>query len=188
MESVYTIQMKYKILNLSLLLTITLIISGCSLLTNNNAPGNTPGVSNNSPTNTPVTPTNNPVVPAGNKLDLSNKGLTSIPGYVFNMTNLQELNVSHNRITGAIQAEIRHLQNLKILNASYNQMTGVPAEIGQLSQLEVLDLSYNQLTGLPYELGNLIKLKTFNLKGNNYATQDLDKIKQGIPNTNIIVN
>ena len=127
------------------------------------------------------------VVSGNNKLDLSGQGLTSIPSYVFGKTNLSELNVSHNNLTGAIQAEIRHLGNLKILNASYNQMTGVPAEVGQLQKLEILDLSYNQLTGLPNELGNLKNLKTLNLAGNSYSQQDLDQIRAKLPNTNFIL-
>lgn len=122
-----------------------------------------------------------------NRLDLSNQGLNKIPDYVFKETNLQELNVSYNNLSGAIQAEIRHLSNLRILNASNNQMTGVPAEVGQLENLEILDLSYNQLTGLPYELGNLKNLKTLNISGNNYSQQDLDIIKQKLPSSvNII--
>jgi len=102
---------------------------------------------------------NSPVVQTGKVLDLSNQNLKQIPGYVFNETGLEELNVSNNQLTGAIQAEIRQLKNLKILNVNHNQMTGVPAEIGQLSNLQTLDLSYNQLTGLPNELGNLKNLK-----------------------------
>lgn len=120
-------------------------------------------------------------------LDLSSQGLASIPSYVFNQTNLEELNVSHNSLTGAIQAEIRNLQNLKILNASYNQMTGVPAEIGQLQNLESLDLSYNKLTGLPHELGNLKNLKILNLTGNNYSQQDFDYIHGKLPANTIII-
>lgn len=120
-------------------------------------------------------------------LDLSNQGLTSIPSYVFNKTNLQELNVSHNSLTGAIQSQIGQLKNLKVLNASYNKMTGVPAEIGQLQNLQVLDLSYNQLTGLPNELGNLQNLQTLNLTGNSYSQQDFNNIKNKLPSTvNII--
>lgn len=118
-----------------------------------------------------------------NALDLSNRGLTSIPSYVFSETNLEELNVSHNHLTGAIQAEIRHLGNLRVLNASHNSMTGVPAEIGQLQNLRVLDLSYNQLTGLPQELGNLKNLTTLNLAGNQYSVQDLDYIRAKLPST-----
>lgn len=127
-------------------------------------------------------------ITSGTTLDLSNQGLTKIPDYVFNQTNLGELNVSHNSLTGAIQSQIGQLKNLKVLNASYNQMTGVPAEVGQLQNLQVLDLSYNQLTGLPNELGNLQNLQTFNLAGNAYSQRDLDEIKSKLPSTvNIIL-
>jgi len=122
-----------------------------------------------------------------NKLDLSNQNLQKIPEYVFSQTNLEELDVSNNMLTGAIKAEIRHLQNLKVLNASNNQMTGVPAEIGQLNNLQILNLSNNQITGLPYELGNLKNLKTFNLSGNSYSELDLGIIKEKLPSdVNII--
>lgn len=115
------------------------------------------------------------------KLDLSNQNLTKIPGYVFSQTNLEELNVSNNRLTGSIQAEIRQLKNLKVLNASNNQLSGVPAEIGQLEKLQVVDLSNNLLTGLPYELGNLKNLQTLNISGNKYSEADLGVIMKGLP-------
>lgn len=122
-------------------------------------------------------------------LDLRNKGLDKLPAYVLALIDLQQLDISSNRLTGALPAEIRKLQNLRVLNASNNQMTGVPAEIGQLRLLEVLDLSNNKLTGLPYELGNLQNLKTLNLSGNQYAKQDLDYIRTKLPTaTKIIVN
>ncbi len=121
------------------------------------------------------------------KLDLSYQSLTKIPDSVFNQTDLEELDVSNNQLTGAIQAEIRHLQNLQILDASNNEMTGVPAEIGQLKNLQILDLSNNQLTGLPYELGDLNDLKTLNISGNNYSELDLKTIQEKLPgNVNII--
>jgi Leucine-rich repeat (LRR) protein len=66
-------------------------------------------------------------------------------------------------------------------------MTGVPAEIGQLINLEVLDLSNNQLTGLPNELANLKNLKTLNLSGNQYSEQDLQGIRNSLPNVNYIL-
>jgi Leucine-rich repeat (LRR) protein len=117
----------------------------------------------------------------GSRLDLSGQNLTRIPEYVFSRADLEELDVSSNQLTGAIQAEIRHLQNLKVLRAGGNRMTGVPAEIGQLRNLEVLDLSSNQLTGLPLELGNLQRLKTFNISGNSYSEYDLSQIEQRLP-------
>jgi len=122
-------------------------------------------------------------------LDLSNQGLDKLPGYVTALTSLEELNISNNKIAGALPAEIHNLRQLKVLNASNNLMTGVPAEVGQLTNLEVLDLSNNLLTGLPYELGNLKKLKVLNLSGNNYAKPDLEIIKKGLsPSVQIILS
>jgi len=111
-------------------------------------------------------------------IDLSNQGLKSIPSYVFDKTDTEELNVSNNSLTGSIQSQIGQLGNLIVLDASNNKMTGVPAEIGQLEKLEVLNLSNNQLTGLPNELGNLKNLKILNISGNNYSPQDLEGIKK----------
>jgi len=163
--------------NLFLILFVTLLLGGCSLL-------GQPTFTTN--TNTP-TVNGAPTIPATNTLDLSNQNLTKVPDYVFNMTNLEELNVSNNQLTGAIQSQIGQLKKLKVLNASNNQMTGVPAEVGQLLNLQILDLSNNQLTGLPNELANLKNLKTFNISGNNYSTQDLNGIMQKLPaSVNII--
>lgn len=120
------------------------------------------------------------------RLDLSGQGLTKVPANVFERTDLIELDLSSNVLTGSLQAEIRHLQKLKVLDLSDNQMTGVPAEIGQLSNLEELDLSNNQLTGLPYELGNLSNLVLLDLRGNNYAEADLARIKASLPSTVVI--
>jgi Leucine-rich repeat (LRR) protein len=119
-------------------------------------------------------------------LDLSGQGLTQTPKYVFDKTDIEKLDLSHNKLTGALQAEIRHLQNLKVLDLSNNQFTGVPAEIGQLNELEVLDLSDNNITGLPLELGNLTNLKVLNLKGNDYSKTDLGFIKEKLSASTII--
>lgn len=126
-------------------------------------------------------------VPKGVTLDLSGRALTKTPEYVFGETHIEKLDLSNNELSGALQAEVRHLANLKVLDLSDNNFTGVPAEVGQLAQLEVLDLSNNQLTGLPHELGNLKKLKTLDLRGNDPSEFDLDVIKKGIPNAQILI-
>jgi Leucine-rich repeat (LRR) protein len=131
---------------------------------------------------------NTPVAATGTRLDLSGRGLTELPKSVLQRTDLTELDISNNRLTGALPAEIRMLTNLKVLNASNNSMTGVPAEVGQLQKLEVLDLSNNKLTGLPNELGNLKNLRTFNLSGNDYSVQDLNFIRSKLSSSvNIIL-
>lgn len=123
----------------------------------------------------------------GASLDLSGKGLTRVSGDVFTRTELVSLDLSNNKLTGALQAEVRQLAKLERLNLSHNEFTGVPAEIGQLAQLRYLDLSYNKLTGLPYELGNLSHLEMLNLSGNAYSEQDLSVIRAHLPSTTKII-
>ncbi|MCU0678840.1 MAG: leucine-rich repeat domain-containing protein [Planctomycetes bacterium] len=163
-----------------LLFVSSLLLAGCTSLNEAVTNGKTKPAEIGQPPTTQQEPAK---VPAANKLDLSGQGLDKIPEYVFRQTDLQELDLSGNKLTGALPGEIRFLQNLRILRASNNLMTGVPAEIGQLQDLEVLDLSGNQLTGLPYELGNLKNLKTFNLSGNQYSEYDLSIIRQSLPAT-----
>ncbi len=124
---------------------------------------------------------------AARTLDLSGQGLTKVPMNVFDRTDLESLNVSHNALRGALQAEIRHLSALRTLDLSHNDFTGVPAEVGQLRNLEVLDLSHNPITGLPYEMGNLSNLKRLDLRGTQYAKQDLAIIRAHLPPTTDIL-
>lgn len=158
-----------------ILLIISAITSGCSIIS---IPPDTtsrplPSVETPAKTNDSAT--------SKDTLNLSGQGLNQLTQDIFKNTGIKKLDVSNNNLTGAIPAEIRHLQNLEELNASNNNMTGVPAEIGQLKKLRVLNLSNNQLTGLPYELGNLSSLKVLNLSGNNYSKQDLSIIIQTLP-------
>lgn len=120
-------------------------------------------------------------------IDLSNKGLTEVPSYMFNRTVATGLDVSYNALTGALPSEVQRLKNLRLLNLSHNSFTGVPAEVGQLTQLETLDLSYNPITGLPHEIGNLKNLKTLDLRGTEYSAFDLDIIRKTLPKTTRIL-
>lgn len=124
----------------------------------------------------------------GTRLDLSNQDISAVSQDIFEMTNLVELDLSGNRLTGAIPAEIRKLTKLQVLDLSDNAMTGLPAEVGQLKELRTLDLSNNQLTGLPMELGALTSLETLDLRGNPYSKLDLDQIRAKLTSTQILVD
>lgn len=119
-------------------------------------------------------------------LILVGRNLTAVPSFVFDRTDLTLLDLSDNTLT-SVQAEIGRLTNLTTLDLSHNTLTNIPAELGKLTKLRTLDLSYNKLTGLPYELGNLTNLTTLDLRGNAYAVADLEIIRKGLPNTEILV-
>lgn len=159
-------------------LSFLLLGAGCASTTAVNSDGQ------QEPTPAPTTA----VVTTGTKLDLSNQGLTQVSQDVFKQTDLIELDLSGNALTGALPAEIRFLSQLEVLDVSDNDMTGVPAEVGQLKRLKVLDLSNNQLTGLPLELGQLTQLETLDLRGNAYSTSDLEQIRKTLTKTTILVD
>lgn len=125
-------------------------------------------------------------IAAAEKLDLSNGELFKVPAYVFGQFRLEELDLSHNRLTGSLPAEIRLLARLRRLDVSDNVMTGVPAEIGQLSELRSLDLSNNRLTGLPRELAYLKNLEMLDLSGNDVSESDLKIITDALPNLKVV--
>ena len=101
------------------------------------------------------------------RLDLSFNRLTgSIPAELGSLSNLEWLDLYNNQLTGSIPAELGNLSNLTYLGLANNQLTGsVPEELGNLSNLTGLDLAANQLTGsIPAELGNLSNLTGLDLK------------------------
>ncbi len=122
-----------------------------------------------------------------NAIHRSAQGLTHFPSDVLKHMSIKSLDLSQNKLTGALPAEIRFLQNLETLDISDNRMTGLPAEIGQLPKLRVLDASNNELTGIPHELGNLQTLEILDLSGNNISSHDLEIIRAKLPQTTQIV-
>ena len=63
------------------------------------------------------------------------------------LTNLQSLDLSDNRLSGEIPQELGNLANLEWLDLSNNQLSGeVPAALGNLPNLMLLDLSCNELS------------------------------------------
>lgn len=79
--------------------------------------------------------------------------------------------VSGNKLEGEIPQNLYNLTNLEFLDLHQNQLNGsIPSNLGNLSRLQYLDLSHNSLSGsIPSSLGNLKNLTHFNLSSNNLS-------------------
>ncbi|KAG8643670.1 hypothetical protein MANES_11G060044v8 [Manihot esculenta] len=79
-------------------------------------------------------------------------------------------------VTGEIPYELGALSEIHELNLSHNQLTGsIPRSFSNLSQIESLDLSYNILSGqIPVELIDLNFLEAFSVAHNNLSGRILD--------------
>ncbi|MDZ8104769.1 MAG: COR domain-containing protein [Nostoc sp. DedQUE12a] len=103
------------------------------------------------------------------ELNLSGKGLTTLPAEIGRLTDLRSLNLNSNQLN-SLPREIGKLTNLQSLGLGSNQLSSLPSEFGQLSNLQSLDLGSNRLSSLPSEIGQLTNLRSLNLRSNQLSS------------------
>lgn len=107
--------------------------------------------------------------------------LRQIPESVGKLTNLRELYLHRNELR-KIPESISSLTNLEYMCLVENTLKKLPNDIGNLINLEVLDLRNNQLKHLPESFEKLIKLKKIGLTGSGIFETEKKRIKQVLPN------
>ena len=107
-------------------------------------------------------------------LDLSRNNMAALPAGLQNLTSLQTVDLSANRITHLESAVVERLSSLWRLQIHDNLMADIPeAFFGPLTSLQVLDMSNNRLERLrPSALDANPGLRAIRLDGNRLREMD----------------
>ncbi|XP_030854294.1 leucine-rich repeat protein 1-like [Strongylocentrotus purpuratus] len=104
------------------------------------------------------------------RLDLSSNSICEIPGNLDQLTNLSELNFSHNQLQYlpvGLCKSLHLVRTLQCLNISHNHIKHLPFELVNLARLVRLDISHNSLETLPDNFGKLHHLRFLNMSGSD---------------------
>ena len=82
----------------------------------------------------------------------------SLPEELFQFTNLQELVVSHCKLS-VLNVRIGELTQLQRLDVSANHLVVLPESICQLKNLKELIINRNIIAALPENIGNMVSLE-----------------------------
>ncbi|GMI76796.1 NEMATODE-INDUCED LRR-RLK 1, Germination Repression and Cell Expansion receptor-like kinase [Hibiscus trionum] len=102
-----------------------------------------------------------------------------VPADIGLMQNFSMLHLGFNGFNGELPAEIGQLQ-LAVLNITKNMFSGtIPAELGNVKCLQILDLSYNNFSGMfPTSFNKLSELNKFNISYNPFISGSVPTIGQ----------
>lgn len=100
-----------------------------------------------------------------------------LSSHIANLTELERIDISANRLKGSLPASLGRMKKLKYLIFNDNMNDGllegplagieaIPEEIGGCEALEMISASANLLKGYPYSIKNLKNLKSLDLGSN----------------------
>lgn len=83
-------------------------------------------------------------------------------------TQLTDIRISNNNLTGLFPPSFGLLKNIKVLIVSHNQLIGPIPSVGTLKNMEVCDLGHNKFQGpIPLSFGSLHSIRELDLSFNN---------------------
>lgn len=117
-------------------------------------------------------------------LDISKNSITELPDSIVKLKNLQYLIASRNGLK-TLPKNIGELQNLVHLNVNQNEIEVIPYSFGNLEKLEIADLWSNNLSYFPETMANLKNLKWMDLRNILISVTNQERLRAWLPDTEI---
>lgn len=111
--------------------------------------------------------------------------IRQIPPGIGNLKNLEALILNVNHIQ-SVPKEIKHLTNLRLLDLSDNPGLSDIEHVTVLPNLQNLILYGCGLTKLPRSISKMKSLRVLGLKGNHLTELEIERLRNKLPNCEII--
>lgn len=98
----------------------------------------------------------------GTSFKLNRKGLTTMPNEFFELTELEDIDLSGNKLS-SISNKFKVFKNLRKLNVSYNCLKKIHPSLASLQHLEDLNLDKNLVEEFPEVLGDIKSLRRLSM-------------------------
>ncbi|WJX58965.1 hypothetical protein P8452_44363 [Trifolium repens] len=123
------------------------------------------------------------------EFDVSRNYLNGTIPEEWGSTNLVNISLLGNRLTGPIPIALTNISSLQSLVLESNQFSGnLPPELGNLSQLQRLLIPSNNFTGeLPATLAKLTTLQDFRIQDNQFSGKIPDYIQNWTNLTKLVI-
>jgi Leucine-rich repeat (LRR) protein len=115
------------------------------------------------------------------EIEIDNNSFTEFPKELFQLENLEGINIADNRIT-TVPRDILKLRKLKNMDISNNLLTEFPSVLLELPDFVGLAMYNNRLTELPDDFDKLRKLKVLSLAGNYFTREQYREFNRQLPN------
>ncbi|EDV19225.1 uncharacterized protein TRIADDRAFT_62316 [Trichoplax adhaerens] len=111
----------------------------------------------------------------------------SVPHQLVNMSNLQTLDLSDNKLNVVPSPIFENLRQLRTVDLSRNDFVAFPKSLKYLQKLKKLNLSFNKFLEMPAELGYLKHLQHLDMSSNLIDSISTDAICQAWKNSLMVL-
>jgi len=120
-------------------------------------------------------------------LDLSKNKLSKLPDFLADLEALKIIDISKNKFD-IFPLVLTRVDSLTVLRANRNQFDRLPESIGYCKNLEVVDFWETPIMSIPESFYALPKLKKIDLQGIKYSPTFQKKLKERLPNVEILLD